>query len=503
MNTLESAPVKNVVIAGGGTAGWIAAAALSQQFGDLLNITLVESEDIGTVGVGEASIPPMKSFHNFLQINEQEFMRATEATFKLGIGFENWGQVGDNYIHSFGKTGQSTWLCEFHHFWMRGLEIGATAELGAYCPELQAAKANKFAVSSQANLNYAYHLDASLYAKFLRKFSETRGAKRVEGKIKSVSQHPESGFIESITLESGVVIAGELFIDCTGFRGLLIEQTLKTGYEDWSHWLPCNSAVAVQTESVEPAIPYTRSIAGEAGWRWRIPLQHRVGNGLVYCDKYLSDDSATQTLLSAVDGRTINQPRIIKFTTGRRRLMWNKNCVALGLASGFVEPLESTSIHLIMMGVTRLMQLFPFAGVSPTFVEQYNSLAVDELEKIRDFIVLHYSATEREDTPFWQYCKRMQVPDSLSHRMQMFKETGHAFQSESELFRVDSWIQVMFGQRLMPKNYHHFAQAMKDADLTQFLAGLRKSINQTVAALPSHQEFINYYCKSQKMMPGA
>jgi tryptophan 7-halogenase len=343
-------------------------------------------------------------------------------------------------------------------------------------------------------------LDASLYAKFLRKYSEARGAKRVEGKIKSVEQHSENGFIKSLTMESGQVVDGDLFIDCTGFRGLLIEQTLKTGYEDWSHWLPCNSAVAVQTESVAPAIPYTRSIAGEAGWQWRIPLQHRMGNGLVYCDKYLSDDAATQTLLKSVDGKTIIQPRVIKFTTGRRRLMWNKNCVALGLASGFVEPLESTSIHLIMMGVTRLMQLFPFAGVSPTFVDQYNQIAKTELEKIRDFIVLHYNATEREDTPFWQYCKHMNIPDSLAHRMQMFKETGHAFQTESELFRVDSWIQVMFGQRLMPKHYHHFAKVMKDADLTQFLGNMRNSIAQTVAKLPSHHEFVNQYCKTDREM---
>jgi tryptophan halogenase len=502
MNNSQLAPVKKVIIAGGGTAGWIAAAALSQQFTDLLEINLIESEDIGTVGVGEASIPPMKTFHNFLNISEQEFMRATEATFKLGIGFENWARVGDNYIHSFGVTGQTTWLCEFHHFWMRGREIGVGAEFGDYCLELQAAKANKFAVSQQLNLNYAYHLDASLYAKFLRKFSEARGVKRIEGKIRSVQQHPDSGFITSLTMESGQVVPGDLFIDCTGFRGLLIEQTLQTGYEDWSHWLPCNSAVAVQTESVQAPIPYTRSIAGDVGWRWRIPLQHRVGNGLVYCDKYLSDTAATETLLNQIEGKTITQPRVIKFITGRRRLMWNKNCIALGLASGFVEPLESTSIHLIMMGVTRLMQLFPFTGVSQTFVDQYNSLAISELEKIRDFIVLHYNATEREDTPFWKYCKYMSIPDSLAHRMQMFKEAGHTFQSEAELFRIDSWVQVMLGQRLMPKNYHHFVRMMKDQDLMQFLNNMRTTVARSVSGLPSHQEFLNYYCKSDRMIPG-
>jgi tryptophan 7-halogenase len=301
-----------------------------------------------------------------------------------------------------------------------------------------------------------------------------------------------------LTMESGQIIDGDLFIDCTGFRGLLIEQTLKTGYEDWSHWLPCNSAVAVQTESVAPPIPYTRSIAGEAGWQWRIPLQHRMGNGIVYCDKFMTDDVAKQTLLSSVEGKPIIQPRVIKFTTGRRRLMWNKNCVALGLASGFVEPLESTSIHLIMMGVTRLMRLFPFAGVSQTFIDQYNQVAKVELEKIRDFIVLHYNATEREDTPFWKYCKYMSVPETLANRIQMFKETAHTFQAEDELFRVDSWIQVLFGQGLQPKNYHHFAKAMKEKDLPQFLAHVRNTVANTVAQLPSHQDFINQYCKSDR-----
>ncbi|MES1192361.1 MAG: tryptophan halogenase family protein [Steroidobacter sp.] len=498
MNKAEqNCAVKKVVIAGGGTAGWIAAAALSQQFGKLLDITLIESDEIGTVGVGEASIPPMRTFHNLLNINEQEFMRATDATFKLGIAFEHWGKIGDNYLHAFGRVGKETWLCEFHHFWLRGLQQGINAELGAYCLEHQAAKANKFAVSQQFNLNYAYHLDATLYAIFLRKFSELRGAKRIEGKIKTVSQHQESGFIESLTLESGQVVAGDLFIDCTGFRGLLIEQTLKTGYEDWSQWLPCNSAVAVQTSAVRAPIPYTRSIATDAGWRWCIPLQHRVGNGLVYSSNHMSDDQATQTLLDAIEGSAITQPRIIKFTTGKRRLMWNKNCVALGLASGFVEPLESTSIHLIMMGITRLMQLFPFDGVSQTFVDRYNALAQVELDKIRDFIVLHYHATQREDTPFWKHCKYMSIPDSLQNRLQLFLENGHTFQTETELFRVDNWIQVLFGQGLKPTHYHHFVDEMKDRDLSGFLENLRVSTTRTVATLPSHQDFINHYCKSR------
>lgn len=474
---METNEVRKVIIAGGGTAGWVAAAALSQQLRGILDITLIESDEIGTVGVGESSIPPMRVFHKLLRIDEQEFMRSTEATFKLGILFDNWGKPGDRYIHSFGRNGKSTWLCEFHHFWLRGLDQGINSELGDYCLELQAAKARKFATSPQSEINFAYHLDATVYAKFLRKFAEGHGVKRVEGKIKQVRQNPDSGFIESLMLDSGQSIEGDFFIDCTGFRGLLIEQTLHTGYEDWSHWLTCDSAVAVQTESIGPPVPYTCAIAHEAGWRWRIPLQHRVGNGLVYCSRYMSDEEATSKLLRDVEGKTLIQPRVIKFRTGRRRKVWNKNCVALGLASGFLEPLESTSIHLIMTGITRLMQLFPFNGVTQSFVDQYNNESRVELEKVRDFIVLHYKATQRDDSPFWRYCANMDIPESLAHRIQMFRESAHAWQVEGELFRVDSWTQVMLGQGIKPEHYHHVTKAMSDQDLSQFLNGLKASIS--------------------------
>jgi tryptophan halogenase len=484
------------VIAGGGTAGWVAAAALSQQLKGILDITLIESDEIGTVGVGESSIPPMRIFHKLLQIDEQEFMRSTEATFKLGILFENWRTIGDRYIHSFGRNGKPTWLCEFHHFWLRGLERGIDSELGDYCFELQAAKAGKFATSSQSDINYAYHLDATVYAKYLRKFAAGHGVKRVEGKIQQVRQNPDSGFIESLVLDSGQVIEGDFFIDCTGFRGLLIEQTLHTGYEDWSHWLPCDSAVPVQTESVGPPVPYTRAIAHEAGWRWRIPLQHRVGNGLVYCSRYMSDDQATANLLRDVEGKTLIQPRVIRFKTGRRLQGWNKNCVALGLSSGFLEPLESTSIHLIMSGITRLMQLFPFSGVTQSFIAQYNKEAQLESEKIRDFIVLHYKATQRDDSAFWRDCANMPVPDSLAHRIEMFRESAHAYQGEGELFRVDSWSQVMLGQGIKPEHYHPVTRTMSDQDLQRLLGGLKASISQDVAKLPSHQDFIDRYCKA-------
>lgn len=485
-----------LVIAGGGTAGWMAAAAFSIKFGELLDITLIESDDIGTVGVGEATIPPIRVFHKLLGIDEQEFMRATRATFKIGIAFENWGQQGDRYIHSFGKTGKETWLGDFHHFWLRSRELGMDFEFGDFCLEVQAALANKFFTGPNAEINYAYHLDATRYAKFLRDIYEKKGGKRVEGKITEVKQHPDSGFITGVILASGVTVEGDFFIDCSGFRGLLIEQTLQTGYEDWTHWLPCDSALAVQTESVGPAVPYTRSVAHHAGWRWQIPLQHRVGNGSVYCSRFMSDDEARTKLLQDVDGKTVTEPRPIKFRAGRRNKSWNKNCVALGLASCFIEPLESTSIHLFIMAITRLMRLFPFSGVEPALVNEYNRDTLAEIEPIRDFVILHYKATERDDSPFWRYCKNMDVPASLAHRMELFKKTGHAYQAPGELFRIDSWTQVMLGQRLMPEQYHHIAHLMTENELRQFLTKIKTTVRSNVEKLPTHEDFVQRFCKT-------
>lgn len=489
--------ISRVVIAGGGTAGWVAAAALSKKLGELLEITLVESDQIGTVGVGEATIPPLRSFHRLLGIDEQEFMRATQATAKLGISFENWGERGEQYIHSFGRTGTSAWLAEFHHFWLRGRELGFNSEIGDFCLEHEAAREGKFATSAQSQLNFAYHLDAGKYAKFLRAFSEQNGARRVEGKIQEVRRNAESGLIESLLLENGQEVEGDLFVDCTGFRGLLIEKTLDVGFEDWSHWLPCDSAVPLQTEATGPAQPYTRSIAHDAGWRWRIPLQSRVGNGLVYCSRYLSDDEATSRLLDSVEGAALTEPRVIRFQTGRRERAWSGNCIALGLSSGFLEPLESTSIHLIVTGVVRLMQLFPIDGIRSSLVDEYNDQTRQELESIRDFIVLHYHATRREDSDFWRYCKNMQVPDSLRHRIDLFRERAHAFQGDSELFRVDSWIQVMLGQGIMPESYHPLARLMSKGEMSQFQERLKSSIAKTVSTLPRHQDFLERYCKAE------
>ena len=486
--------IRRLVIAGGGTAGWLAAAALSNQFHGLLDIVLIESDEIGTVGVGESTIPPIRTFHRLMGIDEQEFMRATAATFKLGISFENWGKIGERYVHPFGITGRSTWAVGFHHFWLHALRNGIQSEFGEYCLEHQAAKAGKFFTGPKAEVNYAYHLDAGVYAKFLRKFSEKFGVRRIEGKIREVKQH-DNGFIASLLLESGQLVEGDLFIDCTGFRGLLIEQTLKTGYEDWNQWLPCDAAVAVQTESVGPAIPYTRAIAHEAGWRWRIPLQHRVGNGLVYCSRFMSDQEATDKLLREVEGKTIISPRVIKFRTGRRLKSWNKNVIALGLASGFVEPLESTSIQLIMTGLTRLIYLFPFPQVTQTIVDQYNEESQTEQERVRDFIILHYCATQRDDSEFWRYCANMQVPDALARRIQMFRERAHVWQKDGELFRTDSWIQVMLYQGIWPEHYHHLVTAMPQEDLVRFLEGIRTTINRAVEQMPTHQEFLDRYAR--------
>lgn len=495
---MEQQKVKKVVVAGGGTAGWIAAAALSSQLGPLLEVTLVESDDIGTVGVGEATIPTIRTFHHLLGLNEQDFMRASRATFKLGIAFENWGEIGDRYIHSFGQIGKPVWMGGFHNIWLQARAEGFGGDLSDYCYELQAAEEGKFFTSDKSAINYAFHLDASLYARFLRQFSEAKGARRVEGKIAKVEQNAESGYIEALLLESGERIEGDLFIDCTGFRGLLIEQTLRAGYEDWTRWLPTDSALAVQTRSVGAPPPYTRAIARSAGWQWRIPLQHRVGNGLVYCSAHMSDDEAHATLFENLEGETLVEPRTIRYRTGRRRKVWEKNCIALGLASGFVEPLESTSIHLIMIGVTRLIQLFPFSGVNEPLARRYNEMADSELERIRDFIILHYKATQRGDTAFWRQCRDMDIPDTLKQRIALFRENAYVYQAADDLFRVDSWLQVMLGQRIEPQGRHHMGRLMTRDQMQRALDGLKTSIAAAVAKMPSHQAFLEQYCAAEK-----
>jgi tryptophan halogenase len=487
--------VKRVVIAGGGTAGWLAAAVLSRQLGTLLDITLVESEEIGTIGVGEATIPTMRAFQSLLGIDEREFMRATKASFKLGIAFEGWTRPEDRYVHSFGKVGKSTWMGDFQHFWLAARARGDAGDLGDYCFELQVAEAGRFATDDQSRINYAYHLDAGLYARFLRARAEADGLKRVEGKIATVEQDPESGFIRALLLESGERIAGDLFIDCTGFAAVLIGRTLGVGYEDWGHWLATDRAFAVQTAAVEPARPYTRAIAHDAGWRWKIPLQHRVGNGLIYASAHLSDDDARARLLAAVEGEVLIEPRQIRYRTGRRLRVWDKNCIALSLASGFVEPLESTTLHLIMTGLTRLMQQFPSEGISDAVVARYNDQSQRELEAVRDFIILHYHLNQR-DEPFWRERREMAIPDSLRARIALFEEAAQAYQSADDLFRVDSWLQVMLGQGIQPRTHHPMAQIMPADQLARALGDIRTNIGAAVAKLPQHQAFLDRYCAS-------
>ncbi len=493
---MSSEGIKRVVIAGGGTAGWMVAALLSKTMGKVLDISLIESDEIGTVGVGEATIPPLVQYNQLCEISEPEFMAAVQGTFKLGISFENWRDVNEDYIHSFGNTGTDHWSAGFQHIWLSGQRKGLATDYGDYCLELRAAVENKFAHLPKNGLNYAYHIDATLYAKFLRKLSEENGTARIEGKIVKVNTHSESGFITSLTLDSGKQVEGDLFIDCTGFRGLLIEQTLHAGYEDWSHWLPCDSAVAVQTESTGPAIPYTRSIAREAGWQWRIPLQHRVGNGMVYCSRYISDEDARETLLANIEGELLTEPRVIKFRPGQRLKQWSKNCVAIGLASGFLEPLESTSIHLIQRSAVRLMRMFPHNTIEQTDIDEFNRQSRFDIETIRDFIILHYCVTNRTDTPFWNYCRTMDIPETLAHRIEHFRKTGRVFRTHNELFAENSWIQVMLGQGIEPEQYHRVVDVMDDEELDRFLKTIKSNVEKTVSQLPVHEEYINQYCRA-------
>jgi tryptophan halogenase len=490
--------VKRVVIAGGGTAGWIAAAALVKQLGPLLDITLVESDEIGTVGVGESTIPTSRRFHQLLGLDEATFMRETQASFKLGISFENWTREGERYFHSFGQIGrQASWMADFHHFWLEAQAQGLGGSLADYSLETQAAQGQRVEAGPDTRAQYAYHLDATRYARFLRRLSEPAGVRRVEGKIARVEQAPETGFLTALVLESGERIEGDLFLDCTGFRALLTEGTLQTGFEDWGRWISTDSAFAVQTEATASPIPYTRAIAHQAGWRWKIPLQHRVGNGLVFCSEFLSPDAVRQQLLDAVEGKPLTEPRLIRYRTGQRRKTWNKNCIALGLSSGFIEPLESTSIHLIKTAVTRLIQTFPFAGIGAAQVERFNAQSRHEMEAVRDFIILHYHLNAR-DEPFWARCRTMDIPDSLAARIALFQESAQAYQASDDLFRVDSWVQVLLGQGVTPRGHHQLARMMKAGELDQALSGIRASVAHTAREMPSHADTLARYCPAPR-----
>jgi tryptophan halogenase len=495
-------PVRRVVIAGGGTAGWMTAACLSNTLGKGLDIRLVESDEIGTVGVGEATIPTLLTFNELAGIDEREFMAETQAVFKLGIKFEGWRDVGEDYIHSFGLTGKDHWTAGFQHFWLKGRDRKLARRYGEYCLELRAAEENRFAHLPRNGLNYAFHLNATAYAKYLRKLSEARGVKRVEGKIAEVTRHPD-GDIAALRLADGAVLEADLFVDCTGMRGLLIGDTLGIKMQDWSHWLPCDRAIALQTGSVQPPIPYVRAIAHKFGWQWQIPLQHRVGNGMVYSSRHASDEQALTRLMSNIEGEMLTKPRVIPFKPGQRETVWERNCVAIGLSSGFLEPVESTSIHLIQRGIVRLLQLFPNEGVRQVDIDEYNVKTNSEMEHIRDFIILHYKVTNRTDSEFWNYCRTMSVPTSLQHRIDLFRESGRVFRSNSELFAENSWIQVMLGQGILPQQHHHIANLMDDANLGGFLEEIRARVERTVAQLPAHADYVARYCERPGQPGGA
>jgi tryptophan 7-halogenase len=492
-------PSGSIVIVGGGTAGWMTAAALGHFLGDSTAIHLVESEAIGTVGVGEATIPQIRMFNQALGIDENAFIRATQATFKLGIEFAGWLRPGHSYIHAFGDVGRDIGLGAFRHFWSRAHRLGLARPLGDYALNDLAARAGAMhdgAPLTNRNvpqMPHAFHFDAGLYAAFLRRFAEGKGVIRHEGTITEVQQDGASGDVTAVRLADGRCVGGDLFVDCSGLRALLIEQTLHAGFEDWSHLLPANSAVAVPCARVAPLTPYTRSTAHAVGWQWRIPLQHRTGNGRVYCTDFTSDDEAAEGLLAHLDGKPLADPRVIRFTTGRRRRVWVNNVIAVGLAGGFLEPLESTSIHLIQSMIARIMAFAPTRRAAPAIRAAFNRQSADEMERIRDFIVLHYWANERPE-PFWQACRAMTLPDSLSEKIDLFRAGGHLFRDSADLFSEVGWLQVLVGQGIVPETSHALAEAVPAEDLAGWLDTLHTLYTREVAAYPAHADYIARHC---------
>ena len=496
-------PIRSIAIVGGGTAGWMTASALSRvSNGAIEKVELIESPEIGTVGVGEATIPPMQLFNRFLGLDENEFVRRTQATFKLGIQFRDWCRIGHTYMHPFGRYGDDLRGQAFHQCWLKLRELGEAGGIGDYSISEVAALAGRFSRPASdprsvlSGLSYAYHFDAGLYARYLREYAEARGTIRIERKIVNVELDGESGFVQALVLEDGSRVRADLYIDCSGFRSLLLGQALGTGFEDWSHWLPCDRAAAVPCASVDEITPYTRSTAHRAGWQWRIPLQHRIGNGYVYCSRFISDDEAAATLLKNLDGEALAEPRFLRFTAGRRKLFWKKNCIALGLAGGFMEPLESTSIHLIQTGLSKLQTLFPDRGFDPADIAEFNRISIDEYERIRDFIVLHYYATVRDDSPLWNYCRTMTIPDTLRHKIELFRSRGSVALYDEELFILTNWLAILTGQDIMPARYDPLVDVLDVEELRRHLRQTRASIIASVNALPSHRDFISRNCKA-------
>jgi tryptophan 7-halogenase len=498
---LDDNRIRSIAIVGGGTAGWMTAAALSKVLGrDYAKITLVESDAIGTVGVGEATIPQINIFNRMLGINENDFVRRTKGSFKLGIQFVDWGRKGHTYFHPFGKYGVDMEGVSFHAYWQRLFLDGQAPWIDEYSIQAKAAEYGKFmrpidaGNSPLSQISYAFHFDAGLYALFLREYAEAAGVVRHEGKITQVHQRSDDGFIEAVELEDGSRIKADLFIDCSGFHGLLIGGAMKSEYVDWSKYLPANRAMAVPCAGGEDITPYTRSTARDAGWQWRIPLQHRTGNGYVYCSDFISDNDVRDTLLANLDGEALAEPRIIKFTTGHRKQYWIKNCVAIGLASGFMEPLESTSIWMIQSGISRLLSNFPDRSFNQVDIDRYNRVLTTETEEIRDFLILHYKATERDDTPFWNYCRNMEVPDRLAEKIAVFENSGRCFRENEELFNDTSWFAVMTGQLMRPRTFDPVARLLSAEETKSRLDHIQSAVIASAEYMPKHRDFINEHC---------
>ncbi len=498
--------IERILIVGGGTAGWMTAATLGFLLdGTKTKIQLIESETIGTGGVGEATIPPIIEFNNMLGIDENTFVAATKATFKLGIEFNDWGEVGESYLHPFGDFGVNFDAIPFYQYWANLQTKGRAKDLFEYSLMVQAAYQGKFMrplrdrpQSALAGINYAFQFDAGLYAAYLRKYAHARGVERIEGKIVDVAQNAETGFVTDVTTEDGRTLSADFFLDCSGFRGLLIEETLQTGYDDWTDWLPCDRAVAVGCTANGPPLPYTKATAREAGWQWRIPLQHRTGNGHVYCSAFLSDDEAANTLLSHLDGELLGDPKFLRFKTGRRKKVWNKNVLALGLAAGFMEPLESTSIHLVQTTLARLLTHFPDKRFVQADIDAVNERTALEYERVRDFLVLHYSLTKRDDTPFWRHCQNLDRSEHLKRKLQQFQNHGRIFATHADLFSDASWLAVMYGQGLSPQGYHPITDKFDTDRLTARLDYIHSIIHQSISKMPNHEDFIAENCKASK-----
>lgn len=493
-----------IVIVGGGTAGWMTAAALGHFLERGFSVRLIESDAIGTIGVGEATIPQIRMFNQALGLDEDRFIRATQATFKLGVQFVDWLRVGESYMHAFGDVGRDVGLCAFQHYWSRAQRLGFARPLGVYALNDITAHLGRMhrgaplGGAALPTMPHAFHFDAGLYAAFLREFAEARKVERIEGRIVEVLRDGESGDVAALRLERGEEISGDLFIDCSGMAGLLIEKTLGAGYEDWTHWLPCDRALAVPSARATDFTPYTRATAHDAGWQWRIPLQHRTGNGRVYCSSFISDDEAAASLIAHLDTPALADPKPIRFTTGRRRKVWINNVIAIGLSSGFLEPLESTSIHLIQSAISRLLKFLPGKVRRDADRDEFNRQSVFEMERIRDFIILHYWANER-DEPFWRACRDMALPDSLVEKIELFKASGHIFRNHDELFSEVGWLQVLVGQGIVPEGNHAIADTIPEAELRDYLETIAAAYSREAQRYPTHADFIARHCAAEPM----